>query len=84
MLKAIRNIDYVVLLCEDIDRMKWFYHEILGFPIYRDWPGWVEMRVGASLLTLPGVGVSLNRSHFPPKQREGVQGDPCRGVGCPH
>jgi catechol 2,3-dioxygenase-like lactoylglutathione lyase family enzyme len=52
MLKAIRNIDYVILLCDDVSRMKWFYHEILGFPIYRDWPGWVEMRVGAVLLTL--------------------------------
>jgi catechol 2,3-dioxygenase-like lactoylglutathione lyase family enzyme len=52
MLKAIRNIDYVILLCDDVSRMKRFYHEILGLPIYRDWPGWVEMRVGAVLLTL--------------------------------
>lgn len=52
MLSNIRNLDYVVLLCEDVARMKTFYHEILGFPIHRDWGDWVEMRVGAVLLTL--------------------------------
>ena len=51
MLVNIRNLDYVVLLCEDMARVKAFYHEILGFPIYRDWDGWLEMRVGAFLLT---------------------------------
>ena len=48
----IRNLDYVILLCDDILQMKGFYHETLGFPIYRDWEGWIEMRVGAVLLTL--------------------------------
>jgi catechol-2,3-dioxygenase len=32
--------------------MKTFYHEILGFPVERDWEGWIEMRAGAILLTL--------------------------------
>ena len=52
MLANIRNLDYVILLCDDTARMKTFYHETLGFPIYRDWEGWIEMRVGAVLLTL--------------------------------
>ncbi|MFL5732808.1 MAG: VOC family protein [Chloroflexia bacterium] len=52
MLKAIRNLDYVVLLCEDVDAMTRFYNDTLGFPIYRAWEGWVEMRAGATLLTL--------------------------------
>jgi catechol-2,3-dioxygenase len=52
MLKAIRNLDYVVLLCDDIVRMKQFYHELMGFPIYRDWGSWIEMRVGSVLLAL--------------------------------
>ena len=50
--QLIRNIDYVILLCEDMARMKAFYHEILGFPIHRDWENWLEMRVGEILLTL--------------------------------
>ena len=48
----IQNLDYVVLLCEDFARMRAFYHEILGFPIQRDWEDWLELRVGTVLLTL--------------------------------
>ena len=52
MLPGIRTLDYVILLCEDLSRMKAFYHETLGFPIERDWEDWIEMRAGAVLLTL--------------------------------
>ena len=52
MLTQIRNLDYVILLCQDLARMKAFYHGLLGFPIYRNWENWIEMRVGAVLLTL--------------------------------
>src|SRR5512133_1829472 len=52
MLSAIRNIDYIVLLCDDIEKMKQFYHDVLGFPIQHDWLGWIEMNVGNVLVTL--------------------------------
>jgi lactoylglutathione lyase len=52
MLTHLHTLDYVILLCEDLTRMKSFYHEVLGFPIERDWEGWIEMRAGAVLLTL--------------------------------
>ena len=52
MLKSIRNLDYVVLLCHDLPLMKHFYHHIMGFPIYLETDSWIEMRVGAVLLTL--------------------------------
>jgi len=48
----IRALDYVILLCEDTARMRSFYHEVLGFPVERDWEDWIEMRAGAVLLTL--------------------------------
>ena len=48
----LHTLDYVILLCEDIAPMKAFYHEVLGFPIERDWEDWVELRAGAVLLTL--------------------------------
>jgi lactoylglutathione lyase len=51
-LKAIRNVDYVVLLCEDLGAMRRFYEETLGFPVYNELEGWVELHVGATLLTL--------------------------------
>ena len=52
MLKNIRNLDYVILLCEEIPRMRVFYNEVLGFPIHRGNAEWVEMNVSATLHTL--------------------------------
>jgi catechol-2,3-dioxygenase len=60
MLQAIRNVDYVILLCQDLSRMREFYHEKLGFPIYRVLNGWIELRVGAVLLTLRERGRSYD------------------------
>src|SRR5687767_14993119 len=56
MLQAIRNLDYVILLCQELRQMRAFYHDALGFPIYRELEGWIELRVGAVLLTLPKRG----------------------------
>ena len=66
MLRSIRNLDYVVLLCRDLGLMKNFYHRIMEFPIYLETESWVEMRVGSVLLTLskregrPFVGPPLS------------------------
>lgn len=64
MLKSIRNLDYVVLLCRNLPLMREFYHHIMGFPIYLETESWIEMRVGSTLLTLsrrerPFVGPPL-------------------------
>jgi lactoylglutathione lyase len=64
MLKAIRNLDYVVLLCNDLESMMDFYHRVMGFPIHLKTEFWIEMRVGSLLLTLskrerPNVGPAL-------------------------
>ncbi len=48
----LHTLDYVILLCEDVATMKSFYHEVLGFPIERDWEDWIELRAAAVLLTL--------------------------------
>lgn len=52
MLKAIRNLDYTVIICRNVDQMRTFYGEVMGFPIYRDFGNWVEFRTGSVLLTL--------------------------------
>lgn len=53
-------MDYVILLCDEWERMRAFYRDTLGFPIYRDWDGWCELRVGNVLLTLRRRGRSYD------------------------
>jgi len=48
----LHTLDYVILLCDDLASMKAFYQDVLGLAIERDWQDWVEMRLGAGLLTL--------------------------------
>ncbi len=49
---SIRNIDYVVLLCEDVARARRFYLEVMKFRLERDTPDWVSFHVGSGLLCL--------------------------------
>jgi len=56
----LHSLDYIILLCEDIAAMKAFYHDVLGFPIERDWGDWIELRAGAVLLTLRPRGRSYD------------------------
>jgi catechol 2,3-dioxygenase-like lactoylglutathione lyase family enzyme len=51
-LKAIRNIDYVILLCDDMGAAREFYSDVMGFQLLEDQPDWVRFRVGSSILTL--------------------------------
>lgn len=52
MLKSIRNLDYVVLICHDLPAMRHFYNDIMGFSIHLETDSWIEMRVGSVMLTL--------------------------------
>ena len=49
---SIRNLDYVVLLCEDLARARQFYLEVMKFRIERETPRWVSFHVGSGLLCL--------------------------------
>ena len=33
MLKSVRQLDYVIVLCDDLERMKAFYRDLFGFPV---------------------------------------------------
>lgn len=57
-LSAIRGMDYVVLFVRDMAPMKKFYAEVLHFPVHRELfdGGWVELKVGATLLALSRRG----------------------------
>jgi catechol 2,3-dioxygenase-like lactoylglutathione lyase family enzyme len=49
---SIRNLDYVVLLCEDMGRARQFYLDVMKFRIERETPRWVSFHVGSGLLCL--------------------------------
>ncbi len=51
-LKNIRNLDYVILLCNDVATMRDFYRDVLDFEIDEDGEDWVKFRVGSGHLTL--------------------------------
>jgi catechol 2,3-dioxygenase-like lactoylglutathione lyase family enzyme len=51
--RAIRAIDYTVVFARDMDAMRRFYEDILGFRLFRELsPGWIEYRVGENTLVL--------------------------------
>jgi len=52
MIDRIRDISIITLLCNDLERMKEFYTEIMQFPIYTERERWLELRVGSTLLAL--------------------------------
>ena len=50
---AIRSLDYVILLCDDLAKMKEFYERLFAFQIEEDVPGrMVFFRVGTLFLGL--------------------------------
>ncbi|MGI9373411.1 MAG: VOC family protein [Hyphomicrobiales bacterium] len=50
---AIRSMDYVIILCDDLDKMRGFYSDLFGFQIEDEEPGhWVGFRVGTLFLGL--------------------------------
>jgi catechol 2,3-dioxygenase-like lactoylglutathione lyase family enzyme len=48
---AIRNLDYTILLCDDVAAMTTFYFDVLGSELHEEVPGrWASVRIGSSLL----------------------------------
>lgn len=53
-LKNIRNLDYIILLCNNMTAMCEFYRDVLGFKMDEDETkeNWVQFRIGSGLLGL--------------------------------
>jgi catechol 2,3-dioxygenase-like lactoylglutathione lyase family enzyme len=47
MIKAIRQLDYVILLCDDFPRMKEFYRSLFDFPVVAERADVLAMNAGA-------------------------------------
>ena len=56
---AIRAIDYTVVFVRDMDAMRWFYEEIMRFPLMRKLSAnWIEYRVVNNTLVLSRPGLT--------------------------
>ena len=66
-LKAIRSLDYVILLCDDLAKMKGFYERLFEFQIEEDFPErMVFFRVGTLFLGLRKRGRAYDGPTVPP------------------
>ncbi|NKB71234.1 MAG: glyoxalase/bleomycin resistance/dioxygenase family protein [Candidatus Latescibacteria bacterium] len=52
MLKAVRQLDYTVVLCHDLETMKAFYRSLFDFPINSESATGLTFRAGGCLLSL--------------------------------
>ena len=60
-LSHIRQIDYTVVFTRDLDAMRRFYEQVMGFPLAKTLgDGWFEYHIGATTLALRTYGSHLN------------------------
>ena len=52
MLSAVRQLDYAIVLCEDLDRMKAFYRDLVDFTIASESATGLTFQAGAVKLSL--------------------------------
>ena len=52
MLEPVQRLSYVIVLCDDIDRMKAFYRDLLAFPVDSETDETLALRAGSVLLGL--------------------------------
>ena len=52
MLTAVKQLNYAIVLCEDLERMKAFYTDLFPFTVEADLPTAVALRAGSVLLGL--------------------------------
>jgi len=64
--QSIRAIDYTALIVRDMEAMRRFYEEVLGFPLERELSAnWVEYRVGSNILALSRPGWTKDDAPVP-------------------
>jgi catechol 2,3-dioxygenase-like lactoylglutathione lyase family enzyme len=52
MLTAVRQVNYVIILCEDLERMKAFYRDLLNFEVDSESDTGLALRAGSLLFAL--------------------------------
>ena len=67
-LNAIRSVDYIIVLCDDLEKMKRFFIDIFDFHIEEEEEGhFVAFRVGTLFLALRPRGRSYDGPKIPNK-----------------
>jgi glyoxylase I family protein len=64
-INAIRSIDYVIVLCDDLEKMKRFYIDVFNFCIEEETDHWIAFRVGTLFLGLRPRGRPYDGSKIP-------------------
>src|SRR5690349_668347 len=60
---AIHNLAHTILFARDLEGMRRFYSETMGFEVHRELgPTWIEYRVGGTVLALSGPQALTERS----------------------
>ena len=52
MLETVQQLSHVIVLCEDIDRMKSFYRNLFTFPVISESSSGLSFRIGPIILGL--------------------------------
>ncbi len=52
MPRPIAKLDYVVLLCDDIEMMRAFYRDVMELPLAAESDDWMEFRLGNCAIVL--------------------------------
>jgi lactoylglutathione lyase len=52
MLTAVRQLNYAIVLCDDLERMKAFYRELFAFPVDSESATGLTFRAGSVLFSL--------------------------------
>jgi len=52
MLTSVQQLTYVIVLCDDLERMKVFYRELFAFPVESESATSLAFRAGSMLLAL--------------------------------
>jgi catechol 2,3-dioxygenase-like lactoylglutathione lyase family enzyme len=65
-LATIRQLDYTVIFVRDLARMRWFYEDVMRFPIHQELgDSWIAYRVGSNILALTRRGVMFDDAPTP-------------------
>ena len=65
MPRPIAQLDYVVLLCDDIETMRAFYRDLMELPLASGPDQWVEFRIGNCAIALRPRGRSYDGKSAP-------------------